>query len=444
MSDRAPEFYDVAVIGAGIAGLAASIFLRRAGLAVVCLDVQAYPHHKVGESLDWSSPNMLERVGLSSAALIADQIATHKAKIVVCELGKKDWDATPPAAIRRSPLRFETVTLHVDRTALDQRLYEAALALDVRFVWERVSAVNTEGERVTGCVTSSGRRVDARWYIDASGTARLLARTMNIPKVEYGCPKVCLWTYFDAPPLDLGTTFFLDNSDAYLHWVWDIPISPARTSVGFVLPADDMQARRRAGATNQSILSTELARHRRFDDLLAAQPGFEVESTSFQSYVTTRVCGPNWIMVGESASMPDPLTGNGVTSGIRHACYAADAVLGAGAGLEIPERRCRTYSHHVQRLGHAFNAHIEHAVYRHPIRWGLGMPAATLVYTVFGFFMNAFYTRMDPRGPFGMAVFDLLFACARLWIAAWSMAARVALWFRRSPGAGRSGESKTI
>jgi len=34
-------------------------------------------------------------------------------------------------------------------------------------------------------------------------------------------------------------------------------------------------------------------------------------------------------MVGEAASMPDPLTGNGVTSGIRHARHAIDAILAA-------------------------------------------------------------------------------------------------------------------
>ena len=47
------ETHDVAVIGAGIAGVAASIFVRQAGRTVVCLDARPYPHHQVGESLDW-------------------------------------------------------------------------------------------------------------------------------------------------------------------------------------------------------------------------------------------------------------------------------------------------------------------------------------------------------------------------------------------------------
>jgi len=70
------EGHDVAIIGAGIAGLAASVLLRTAGLRVVCLDPHQYPQRKVGESLDWSSPGLLRRVGIDTDALIADNIAT--------------------------------------------------------------------------------------------------------------------------------------------------------------------------------------------------------------------------------------------------------------------------------------------------------------------------------------------------------------------------------
>ena len=126
------------------------------------------------------------------------------------------------------------MTLHVDRTALDSRLFDHARALGTEFIWERVTGVDAAGERVTGCSTASGRRVEARWYIDASGTARVLSRSIHIPVVPYGRQKVCLWTYFDTPPLYDGTAFFIDNRDDYLSWVWDIPISPTQTSVGFV------------------------------------------------------------------------------------------------------------------------------------------------------------------------------------------------------------------
>jgi flavin-dependent dehydrogenase len=421
---------DVAVIGAGIAGLAACVFLRQRGLSVVCLDAHPYPHHHVGESLDWSSPGLLRRLGIDVKRLIADGIATYKRNIVVYEMGKPEWELAPPAQIGWRPLRFETVTLHVDRTALDERLFEHARALGAEFIWERATGVDAVGERVNGCVTASGRQVRARWYIDASGTARVFSHAMKIPPTEYGCPKVCLWTYFDGPPLHEGTAFFLDNRDAYLSWVWDIPISPTQTSVGFVMPADRVRDRRQEGDSVQKILCDELQRYPRFKALLDAQPVVNVERTSFQPYVTTKVSGANWFMVGESASMPDPLTGNGLTSGIRHARHAVDAILAAGVSLEIPPRLRRAYDRHVFRLGRSFNAHIERAIYGHSVRWGLGFRAATYIYTFFAFFMNALHARFDPSGTAGMAVFGVMFAGARIWVAGWTMVSRAVLWCR--------------
>lgn len=429
------ERHDVAIIGAGIAGLAASVLLRQAGMRVVCIDARPYPHRKVGESLDWSSPGLLRRVGIDTDALIADGIATYKRKIVVCEIGKADWQAAPPQTIRRSPLRFETVTLHVDRTALDVRLFELASALGTEFIWQRVTAVHADADRVIACTTADRQRVEARWYIDASGTSRVLSRTLGIPTVAYGQPKVCLWTYFDTPPLGEGTAFFVDNGDRYLSWVWDIPISPDRTSVGLVLPADTVREHRRAGSSVDAILRKQLLRHPRFRHLLDTHPALEIASTSFQPYVTTKVCGDNWFMVGEAAAMPDPLTGNGVTSGLRHARHASAAIVAAGSTDRLGARHQRTYAQHVFRLGHSFNAHIENAIYRHPIRWGLGLKAATYVYTFFAFFMNALHARFEPRGRLGMGIFGMLFLAARSWIAAWTMVGRAVVWSRAAlPG----------
>ena len=422
--------HDVAIIGAGVAGLAAGVLLRRAGLRVVCIDARPYPHRKVGESLDWSSPALLRRLGLDTDALLAQGVATHKKRIAVCELGKVEWRAAPPTVIGRAPLRFETVTLHVDRAALDARLCAHALALGVEFIWERVTAVQADGDRVQALTTAGGQSIDARWYVDASGTSMVVARALGIPAVAYGQRKVCLWTYFDTPPRGDSTAFFIDNSDRYLSWVWDIPIAPDRTSVGFVLTADAVRDRRRAGQPVDEILRGELQRHPRFRDLLDGQPALDVQSTAFQPYVTTTVCGDNWLMVGEAAAMPDPLTGNGVTSGIRHARHAADAILADNAVGRLSASRRRRYRQHVARLGHSFNASIENVIYRSPVRWGLGLRAATYIYTLFAFFMNSLHARFEPRGRLGMGVFGVLFLAARGWIAGWLLVGRAASWGR--------------
>jgi hypothetical protein len=130
--------------------------------------------------------------------------------------------------------------------------------------------------------------------------------------------------------------------------------------------------------------------------------------------------------------MPDPLTGNGFTSGIRHARFAASVIGRAGSRQELAATDRRWFSRHVHRLGHSFNAHIERVIYQAPVRRGLGMYPATIAYTSFAFFMNALYTRFDPTGPVAMAIFDGVFVAARVWVAGWIVMGRVADRVRRA------------
>jgi 2-polyprenyl-6-methoxyphenol hydroxylase-like FAD-dependent oxidoreductase len=61
---------DVTVIGGGLAGMAASLHLAKAGLRVVCIEPETSARQPVGESLDWASPGLLDALGLPMEDLI--------------------------------------------------------------------------------------------------------------------------------------------------------------------------------------------------------------------------------------------------------------------------------------------------------------------------------------------------------------------------------------
>ena len=95
------------MIGGGLAGMAASIHLSRAGLRVLCIEPEQEDTSPIGESLDWSAPGLLDVLGLTMDQLIAERIATYK-RHVTLKLGDGiDRSYEPGEWLGRPPFNLE-------------------------------------------------------------------------------------------------------------------------------------------------------------------------------------------------------------------------------------------------------------------------------------------------------------------------------------------------
>ena len=83
---------DAVVIGAGLSGIAAAIHLARSGFRVTCIEQRKEIYNIVGESLDWSAPELFANLDLSMEELISAEAATWKRHITVTrtDSGKKE------------------------------------------------------------------------------------------------------------------------------------------------------------------------------------------------------------------------------------------------------------------------------------------------------------------------------------------------------------------
>lgn len=423
----APPSYDAVIIGAGPGGLAAAIHLRRGGLRVLCIEPEKFPHARVGESLDWSGPGVLKDVGISKESLIADHVATYKKHIEIVSPDRPAYQAQPEMWFQNPPIGFEVVTLQVDRQVLDQRIFEIACKCGTEFLWDRAVEVESNGDRVTAVRTAGGQRMEARWFIDASGVgARLFTRKFDIPKTDYGKRKVCLWCHFDTPVRTEGTTFYANIvGDEYLSWIWEIPISPKVTSVGCVMTAEFVKQQRQRGLDTHQILWNALSAYPRFERLLDEQHDAEVHAVSYQSYLYRNACGPNWLIVGEAASLPDPLTANGFTAAFRHAREGTSFILASNQSGSLTARQRRVYNTNLQRMGRAFNHSVETALYESSIRWGLGVMPAQKIYTAFSYVVNALYSKYRPQGWMSMLCFGVITRGVWLWMEGWAALGRL-------------------
>jgi flavin-dependent dehydrogenase len=407
---------DVTVIGGGLAGMAASIHLAKAGLNVLCIEPAIEEGSVVGESLDWSAPELLRSLGLPMERLIAEEIATWKRHIVL-QLGNgSTYHYVPGQWLERSPWNVELRTLHVDRTRLRNALTKILLQQGVWLMNDRVSAVDQENRRVTALTTQGGKRITSSFYVDASGfAASLFPRIFHLRSHLYGPRKVAIWSYFEVSDVIEGTTVYADDVRApYLEWVWEIPVQPQTISVGYVAPGGVIKAMRQQGNSVDEIYRERLSQIPRFQPLLHTQQSAAARVVSFRCGAYRNICGPNWLVVGDAASMVDPMTSNGVTAALRHAEEASRLIERSLRQGRFPRLAAALYSRRALEMARFFNCGIERLLYASPVRNSIGINVAGSVYTIPAWLMNLFYSRMQPRGLISTALFCLVLQLLRL------------------------------
>jgi menaquinone-9 beta-reductase len=417
MSDTVPSIScDVTVIGGGLAGKAASLHLARAGLNVVCIAPEKPIRPPVGESLDWSAPALLDKIGLSAASLIASRIATWKRHVTVKMRDGCDTHYVPSTWLGGFPFYVNLATLHLDRRQLDDEMLKIAVDQGVTFVRERAVDLETADGKICAVETEGGTRVSSPWFIDASGVgASLIARKFKLSTLQYGPTKVGIWTYFKVPQQVEGTTLYMDPLPTeYLEWIWEIPVSPDTVSVGYVLPGAAVKAKREQGGSVEDIFRQQLMKFARFDPLVQQEAIGALNVTSFRCRVHLESTGLNWVVAGEAASLVDPMTSNGVTAALRHAAEASALILRSRTRSELPILARKAYSRRILQTARFFNEGIEKIIYEPVVRNRIGLPAAGTVYTSPAWSMNVVYARMHPEGMLSTFLFGAILGVFRI------------------------------
>jgi len=421
MPDQRPvTTCDVTVIGGGLAGKAASLHLAKAGLKTICIDPADASRQPVGESLDWSTPDLLGNLGLPLDEILARRIGTLKRRVVVKSREGQTEEYFPFPWLSRPPFNLEIRTLHVDRTRMDEELRKKAIDSGVKLLRDKVVRVERNDKHISSVHTATGQQFSSPWFIDASGFATsLLAREFQLRAVEYGPAKVAVWAYFQVSDPIEGTTVYAEpESREYLDWIWEIPISASVVSVGYIATGAAVKAEREQGFTVKEIFRRKLMKFPRFESLLEAATLDEINVSSFRSRVHLGVAGPNWLIAGEAACMMDPITANGVTAGLRHAEESCDLILKYRKRSKLSLRARISYSSRVAQLGGFFNSGVENLVYQPQVRtrFGMGGSASTYISPAWG--MNLLYGCFRRKGLFSTMLLGSLmeFSRACQWI----------------------------
>lgn len=335
VSARAEDF-DVAIIGGGPAGSTCSTLLKKynPALKVLVVERERFPREHIGESQLPPITPVLEEMG------VWDKVEAANFPIKIGATYR--WGSSPdlwdfefiPAKYFVSQERPSKLTaqrrmlaFQVERAIYDKILLDHAkeLGVDVREETS-VSDVLKTGEHVDGFVLSDGTTIRARHYIDASGNSGFMRRALGI---EITSPtslrNIAIWDYWEnaewAVNIGVGGTRVQVLSIG-TGWIWFIPLSPTRTSIGFIVLADYYKQR---GISPEEMYSEALAKEPNLQKLLRnARRDGTVRTTKDWSFYSNRIAGDNWYIVGEAAGFADPILAGGLTlahTGARQCAY---------------------------------------------------------------------------------------------------------------------------
>lgn len=441
---------DAVVIGGGLAGTAAAIHLARAGFRVLCIEQRKEISNIVGESLDWSAPDLFANLGLPMEELVSTEAATWKRHITVARTDGGQKEFLPGAWLAESPWNVEVRTLHLDRGRTDARLRKTAQRLGVTTHHERVAdfAVLDEEDprnrRILGLRTAEGTFVRASWFIDASGSdSSLLGKRFGLKSVAFGPRKVAIWSHVPTQQWVEGTTLYMVPSPGeYMEWMWEIPIRPGVSSVGYIAPGSSVKAQRAAGLGTDDILLRRCERFPRLREMMNHGSTPKSATTTFLCRTYEGVCGSNWIIIGEAASQSDPITGNGVTAALRHAEEATALIRRCRHCGTISFRARSLYNRRVSSVGLYFNSLIEKLFYQPTLRDRVGLFGTARIYTVPAWLMNLVYTRMRPAGSL-FRTFTITYILDAIRLATWLAFQAGSLLFRPPARESQRGSSMT-
>lgn len=337
---------DVAIVGGGPAGATAGGLLRKynPSLEVAIFEAARFPRDHVGESQLPAVPRILHELGAWDKV----EAANFPIKIgATYRWGAVDDDEVwhnyfiPDGAFQNLPRpgKYEgqraRTAFQVDRSVYDRILLDHAQELGCKVFQEtRVTRIDRDGDRVERIhVQPAGaaetEAVTADFYIDASGTSALIRNAMDIGvQAPTNLRNIAVWDYWQnaewAETIGNGGTMVQVMSFGW-GWLWFIPVSPTRTSIGLITSAEYYK---RSGKTTEQLYLEAIAGEKRISALVKnARREDAFQATKDWSFVADRMCGENWFLAGDTCGFADPILAAGMSLAQMGARRVAFSIL---------------------------------------------------------------------------------------------------------------------
>ena len=325
------QSWDVIVIGGGPAGSSTAALTSMQGRRILLLEKERFPRFRIGESFMPATWWSFEKLGITGKLKTSHFQRKHSVQFYL-----KDGRATSPFFFSEVDPRESSATWQVDRGEFDKLMLEHAAEKGVEVIQEAVvQEVLFDGSRAIGVranLPGEGQvEIGARVIVDATGQAAFLSQTLKLKNYDAKLKNAAVFTRFEGalrdPGLHEGATLVIhtDNESA---WFWYIPLAGGVVSVGVVGPMDYI-IKGRSGDP-QKIFDEEVARcPGLLPRLTSARQVAGIRVLRDFSYISRKIAGDGWVLVGDAFGFLDPIYSSGVLLALKGGEMASDSIASA-------------------------------------------------------------------------------------------------------------------
>lgn len=347
--------HDCIVVGAGPAGSTAGALLAQHGRKVLILERNRFPRHHIGESLMPHTYWTFKRLGLLEKLAKSD----FPRKESVQFISPTGHESQPFYFWDRDPNEW-SITWQVKRSDFDKLLLDNARehGAEVR-EGVRVHEVLFEGGRAVGVRASiDGQTTDlrAKVVVDATGTAGLLSRQLNLRVDDPGLKNGAIYAYWKDARRDegrnAGATLVIHTPNKN-GWFWFIPLPNEVTSIGVVAPPNYLFTGRGDDplATLEEEIAATPALSRRLEKAERVSHAYVISDFTYRS---KQLAGHGWVMIGDAFCFLDPIYSTGLMFAFTSGEWAADSIHEALSSGDVTAEKLAPwglrYADGIQRL----------------------------------------------------------------------------------------------
>lgn len=315
---------DVAVVGAGPAGAAAALRVLQLSpnARVLLLDAAGFPRDKTcGDGIAAHVFDLLDALGVPDLSRLGPPVP----RLTLRSPGGR--------VVARTCARPNRV---IPRMVFDAELVAAAVGRGAELRRHRVRRMEVGADRVV-----LDGAVAARTVIGADGANSTIRRLIGAPRPQPATTAVAIRGY--APTnLDTDALVLTYGRGPVPAYAWSFPLPGGGSNVGYGVFDG------RGGGSRQELLDT----------LGTLLPGLEPAPGTVRGHHLPLSTSPRHhpdgrvLLVGDAASMINPLTGEGIYDAVASGVLAGRAALrGAAAGALHRRAMRRSFGHHRRDCG---------------------------------------------------------------------------------------------